>query len=98
MSLPIAFKWKEAIDRELFQLQRLKVVEVVLIPANAHLLSTKWSYKVKHNNIYKACFCIQGDKQEPSIDFEDIFIVVVCLETFCIIMTMVTIFDFKAHC
>lgn len=97
MSLPKAAQWKEAEERKMTQLgHRLKVAHLVTLPLGARLLPSKWSYKIKWNDTYKARFVVRGDKQQPGVDFEDMFAAVVRPETFRVIMALIAALDLEA--
>ncbi|MBW0499248.1 hypothetical protein O181_038963 [Austropuccinia psidii MF-1] len=67
--------WKEAIDKELEAMVKLKVWEVTGLEDNRKLIGTTWVFKTKQNPVngkkeYKARLCAQGFTQTPGIDYE----------------------------
>lgn len=93
-----ATQWKAAEDREMVQLQHLKVVELVPLPPKAQLLPTKWVYTIKKNGLFKARFIVRGDKQCLGVDFEDTFATIVHPKTFGIIVALVIANDLEDFC
>ncbi|MBW0546139.1 hypothetical protein O181_085854 [Austropuccinia psidii MF-1] len=67
--------WKEAIDKELEAMVKLKVWEVTGLEDNRKLIGTTWIFKTKQNLVYgkkeyKARLCAQGFTQTPGIDYK----------------------------
>lgn len=68
-----AYKWKEAEEKEVNQLNKLKVVEMVPLPPGAHVLPSRWVFTKKKSGLYKVQFVARGDKQRAEVDYEDTF-------------------------
>ncbi|GKD35931.1 retrovirus-related pol polyprotein from transposon TNT 1-94, partial [Tanacetum coccineum] len=78
--------WIEAIQEELHEFERLEVWELVPPPDKAFVISLKWIYKVKLDELggilkNKARLVARGYRQEEGIDFEESFTPVTRLET-----------------
>nr|GEY86326.1 retrovirus-related Pol polyprotein from transposon TNT 1-94 [Tanacetum cinerariifolium] len=78
--------WIEAMQEELNELERLEVWELVPRPDKVMVITLKWIYKVKLDELggiikNKACLVAHGYRQEEGIDFEESFAPVTRLET-----------------
>ncbi|GJY38929.1 putative ribonuclease H-like domain-containing protein [Tanacetum coccineum] len=76
--------WIEAMQEELHEFERLEVWELVPPPDKAFVISLKWIYKVKLDELggilkNKARLVARGYRQEEGIDFEESF-APLCLE------------------
>ena len=66
MTLPEAELWKEAAQKEIKSLQDLKVCSLVpisYVPKGQNVFGSKWVFKVKTDNTYKARLVAQGWNQ-----------------------------------
>ena len=66
MKLPEAELWKEAAQKEIKSLQDLKVYTLVPIsnvPNGQNVIGSKWVFKLKTDNTYKARLVAQGWNQ-----------------------------------
>ncbi|GJZ67542.1 retrovirus-related pol polyprotein from transposon TNT 1-94 [Tanacetum coccineum] len=77
--------WIEAIQEELNEFERLEVWELVPCPDQVMIITLKWIYKVKLDELggvlkNKACLVARGYRQEEGIDFEESFAPVARLE------------------
>nr|GEZ50009.1 hypothetical protein [Tanacetum cinerariifolium] len=77
--------WIEAMQEELNGFERLEVWELVPRPDKVMVITLKWIYKVKLNELggilkNKACLVARGYSQEEGIDFEESFALVARLE------------------
>ncbi|GJY87453.1 retrovirus-related pol polyprotein from transposon TNT 1-94 [Tanacetum coccineum] len=77
--------WIEAMQEELHEFERLEVWELVPPPDKAFVISLKWIYKVKLDELggilkNKARLVARGYRQEEGIDFEESFAPVARLE------------------
>nr|GEV48776.1 retrovirus-related Pol polyprotein from transposon TNT 1-94 [Tanacetum cinerariifolium] len=77
--------WIEAMQEELNEFERLEVWELVPRPDKVMVITLKWIYKVKLNNLggilkNKARLVARGYRQEEGIDFEESFAPVAKLE------------------
>ncbi|GJR90890.1 retrovirus-related pol polyprotein from transposon TNT 1-94 [Tanacetum coccineum] len=88
--------WIEAMQEELYEFERLEVWELVPPPDKAFVISLKWIYKVKLDELggilkNKARLVARGYRQEEGIDFEESFAPVARLEAIRIFLA------FAAH-
>nr|GFA71836.1 retrovirus-related Pol polyprotein from transposon TNT 1-94 [Tanacetum cinerariifolium] len=77
--------WIEAMQKELNEFERLKLWELVPRPDKVMVITLKWIYKVKLNELRgilknKARLVAHGYRQEEGIDFEESFAPVARLE------------------
>ncbi|GKB06980.1 retrovirus-related pol polyprotein from transposon TNT 1-94 [Tanacetum coccineum] len=77
--------WIEAMHQELNEFERLKVSELVPCPDKVMVITLKWIYKVKLDELggilkNKARLVARGYRQEEGIDFEESFAPVARLE------------------
>ncbi|GJR21325.1 retrovirus-related pol polyprotein from transposon TNT 1-94 [Tanacetum coccineum] len=77
--------WIEAMQEELHEFERLKVWELVPRPDKVMVITLKWIYKVKLDEIggilkNKARLVARGYRQEEGIDFEESFALVARLD------------------
>nr|GEY34844.1 retrovirus-related Pol polyprotein from transposon TNT 1-94 [Tanacetum cinerariifolium] len=84
--------WIEAIQEELHEFERLEVWELIPRPDKVTVITLKWIYKVKLNEVggilkNKARLVARGYRQEEGIDFEESFALVARLEAIRIFLT-----------
>nr|GEZ80275.1 hypothetical protein [Tanacetum cinerariifolium] len=77
--------WIEAMQEELHEFKRLEVWELVPRPDKFMVITLKWIYRVKLDELggilkNKACLVARGYRQEEGIDFEESFAPVARLE------------------
>nr|GEV85555.1 retrovirus-related Pol polyprotein from transposon TNT 1-94 [Tanacetum cinerariifolium] len=77
--------WIEAMQEELNEFERLEVWELVPRPDQVMMITLKWIYKVKLDELggilkNKACLVAHGYRQEERIDFKESFAPVARLE------------------
>ncbi|GJY97567.1 retrovirus-related pol polyprotein from transposon TNT 1-94 [Tanacetum coccineum] len=88
--------WIEAMQEELHEFERLKVWELVPPPDKAFVITLKWIYKVKLDELggilkNKARLVARSYRQEEGINFQESFAPVAKLEAICIFLA------FAAH-
>ncbi|GJU87015.1 retrovirus-related pol polyprotein from transposon TNT 1-94 [Tanacetum coccineum] len=86
--------WIEAMQEELNEFERLRVWEFVLRPDKVMVITLKWIYKVKLDELggilrNKARLVARGYRQEEGIDFEESFAPVARLEAIRIFLAFV---------
>ncbi|GJW83918.1 retrovirus-related pol polyprotein from transposon TNT 1-94 [Tanacetum coccineum] len=86
--------WIEAMQEELNEFKRLEVWELVPHPDKVMVITLKWIYKVKLNELggilkNKARLVARGYRQEEGIDFEESFAPVAKLEAIRIFLAFV---------
>ncbi|GJT44330.1 retrovirus-related pol polyprotein from transposon TNT 1-94 [Tanacetum coccineum] len=87
--------WIEAMQEELNEFEHLEVWELVLCPYRVMIITLKWIYKVKLDELggvlkNKAHLVVRGYCQEESIDFEESFALVARLEAIRIFISFAT--------
>nr|GFB61256.1 retrovirus-related Pol polyprotein from transposon TNT 1-94 [Tanacetum cinerariifolium] len=88
--------WIEAMQAELNEFERLEVWELVPRSDQVMVITLKWIYKVKHDELggilkNKARLVVRGYRQEEGIDFEESFALVARLEA------ILTFLAYAAH-
>nr|GEZ38399.1 retrovirus-related Pol polyprotein from transposon TNT 1-94 [Tanacetum cinerariifolium] len=83
--------WIEAMQEELNEFERLEVWELVPRPDQVMVITLKWIYKVKLDELggilkNKACLVARGYRQEEGINFEESFAPVARLEAIWIFL------------
>nr|GEU52742.1 hypothetical protein [Tanacetum cinerariifolium] len=86
--------WIEAMQEELNEFERLEVCELVPRPDKVMVITLKWIYKVKLDELggilkNKARLVARGYRQEEGIDFEESFALVARLEVIWIFLAYV---------
>nr|GEX69958.1 hypothetical protein [Tanacetum cinerariifolium] len=86
--------WIEAMKKELNEYERIKVWELVPRPDKVMVITLKWIYKVKLDELggilkNKARLVARGYHQEEGIDFEEFFALVARLEAIRIFLVFV---------
>ncbi|PKU81159.1 Retrovirus-related Pol polyprotein from transposon TNT 1-94 [Dendrobium catenatum] len=85
--------WRQAMAEEILALQKQGTWTLVIPPANASILGSKWTYRTKYHTDgsivkYKARLVTQGNHQEFGIDYTETFSLVVKLPTIRILLTI----------
>nr|GFB00584.1 retrovirus-related Pol polyprotein from transposon TNT 1-94 [Tanacetum cinerariifolium] len=85
--------WIESMQEELNEFERIEVWELVPRPVKVMVITLKWIYKVKLDELggilkNKARSVVRGYRQEEGIDFEESFALVARLEAICIFSHM----------
>ena len=90
-----AGKWITAMNEEMASLMKNKTWELVPRPKNNSVISNKWLYKLKDEEIngekvrYKARLVAKGFTQREGVDFNEIFSPVVKYKTIKIMLSLV---------
>ncbi|GJU58201.1 retrovirus-related pol polyprotein from transposon TNT 1-94 [Tanacetum coccineum] len=79
-------KWKNAMDEEIASIERNKTWELVELPKGHQPIGVKWVFKKKMNaqgevERYKARLVAKGYRQQPGIDYDEVFAPVARMET-----------------
>ena len=96
-----AGKWITAMNEEMASLMKNKTWELVPRPKNNSVISNKWLYKLKDEEIngekvrYKARLVAKGFTQREGVDFNEIFSPVVKYKTIRIMLSIVVQFDME---
>ena len=78
---------------EIQMIEKNHTWEFVDKPQDKEVIGLKWVYKVKHNNDdtinkYKARLVAKGYEQQPRIDFNETYALVICMETIRTILAL----------
>src|SRR5260370_7907662 len=89
-------------DAEVAQLQNLDMFILVPLLADQKIIGCQWVLMTKHNSDgeivkYKAQLVAQGFSQIPGMDFDETFLPVMHLKSFCILLVITIQFDLKIH-
>jgi hypothetical protein len=94
--------WKEAMDKEMGQLEKLGTYTVEDLPADRKAIGCRWVFAIKRDsngNIlkYKARLVAQGFSQIPGQDFFATHAPVMRLETFRLLIAITARLDLELH-
>ena len=86
---------EKAMDAKIEQLKNLDTYKTVELPANHTPITNTWVYCLKYDHnrsivCYKACLITKGFSQIPEINFIKTFILVICLNTLWLLLTITT--------
>ena len=95
-------KWKKAMDEEYSSLMSNDVWELVKLPKDERVVSSKWIFKCKigaTGNIdrYKARLVAQGYSQRPGVDYKETFSPVVRFESLRMIAALAAQTNLQLH-
>lgn len=95
-------QWKEAMDKEMNQLDKLGTYTVTDLPSGRKPVGCRWVFAIKHDangNVikYKARLVAQGFSQIPGQDFFATHAPVMRLETFRLIVSIAAHYDLELH-
>ncbi len=99
---PLCDKWKMAMKNEIQSLKNNNMWDIVNVLSNQHVLKEHWVYKVKcdaHDQVshYKAHWVVKGYEQQFNIDYDQIFMSVVKLQTYKTLFTLTTHYDLEVN-
>ncbi len=102
VKLPLCDKWKMAMKNEIQSLKNNNTWDIVNVLLNQHVLKEHWVYKVKcdtHEQIshYKAHWVVKDYEQQFNIDYDQIFVSVVKLQTYKILFVFAAHYDLKVN-
>jgi len=97
---PLCDKWKTAMKNEIQSLKNNNMWDIVNMPSNQHVLKECWVYKVKcdaHGQVsrYKAYWVVKGYEQQFDIDYDQIFVSVIKLQTYKTLFTLAAHYDLE---
>lgn len=93
---------KERMDEEMSSLERNNTWELVQKPRNKIVVGCKWTYKIKDEltesdpKRFKAKLVAKGYTQKESIDFKEVFSLVVRHASIRILLSLTAIFDLES--
>ena len=88
-------KWRKAIDEELQAHQKNETWSIIQMPENCTPIDSKWVFKIKQDDRYKARLSARCFKQVHGIDFEETFSPVVRYETLRFMLALAAKEDFE---
>ena len=79
-------KWQHAMDEEIKAIEKNDMWDLVDLPKCYKSIGLKWIYKTKliekgEINKFKARLVVKACKQKQGIYFQDVFALVICMET-----------------
>jgi len=94
--------WKEFMEKELAQLKRLGIYEVVDLPAEREPIQSKWVWRIKRDekkDFVKAKFhlIVKGFTQQPGIDYLETFAPVVYMDMLRLLFALATAYGLLIH-
>jgi Reverse transcriptase (RNA-dependent DNA polymerase) len=92
-------KWRKAINKELDEMDKKQVWEVIKneeIPEKRRTIKCKWIFNIKQNGVYRARLVACGYSQVSGVDFNDSFASVINDVSFRIMLIAKLIWDLKA--
>jgi len=89
-----------AIKNEIQSLKNNNTWDIVNMLSDQHVLKGRWVYKVKHDahdqvSHYKAHWVVKGYEQQFDIDYDQIFVSVVKLQTYKTLFTLAAHYDLE---
>eukprot|EP00253_Pinus_taeda_P030085 PITA_30085 len=93
-------KWKAAMKEEMMALSKNGTWDLVELPKGRKTVGCKWVFKLKRGvndteDRYKARLVAKGFSQKASIDFHEIFSLVVKIVSIRIVLALVALFDLE---
>jgi hypothetical protein len=100
--LPQWPKWQATMEEEMCCIKELSTWTLVPKPTDANVVGCKWVYKLKRDakgdiTRYKARLVALGFTQVPRVDYVDMFAPVVKFSTLCVLLTLVTHYNWEVH-
>ena len=92
--------WREAAEKEIKSLQDLNVYKLVprsTVPPGQKVIGTKWVFKVKANQTYKARLVAQGWNQVPGQDCGSTFAPVCRLQSVRMVLAIAAEMDWEVR-
>jgi len=102
MAQPEWPKWKEAMDKEIGQHEKLGTYRRVELPEGRKPITCKWVFRIKRNaegkiTQFKARLVARGYAQIPGIDYDETFSPVMRTETLRLLCAIATHLGLKIH-
>ncbi len=99
---PLCDKWKMTMKNEIQSLKNNNTWDIVNVLLNQHVLKECWVYKVKrdaHGQVsrYKAHWVVKDYEQQFDIDYDQIFVSVVKLQTYKTLFTLAAHYDLEVN-
>lgn len=102
LTSPEAPQWKKAMDSEYQSLIDNHTWELVELPHNKNIISTKWIFRRKYKSDgsisrFKARFVARGFSQEEGIDYSETFSPVLKMTSLRLLLALATLYDYHIH-
>ena len=86
--------WLKAMEEEIGAIEKNNTWELTNLPSGKQPIGVKWVYKTKYKpdgevERYKACLVAKGYKENPRIDYFEVFAPVARLDIVCLIVSLV---------
>jgi len=99
---PLCDKWKMTMKNEIQSLKNNNTWDIVNMLSDQHVLKECWVYKVKRDahgqvSCYKACWVVKGYEQQFDIDYDQIFVSVIKLQTYKTLFALATHYDLEVN-
>ncbi len=99
---PLCDKWKMTMKNEIQSLKNNNTWNIVNVLSNQHVLKERWVYKVKHDthdqiSHYKAHWVVKGYEQQFDIDYDQIFVSVIKLQTYKTLFILTAHYDLEVN-
>ncbi|GJT16204.1 retrotransposon protein, putative, ty1-copia subclass, partial [Tanacetum coccineum] len=97
---PESNKWLTSMNVEMQSMKDNKVLDLVNLPPNGKIVSSKWLFKKKTDidgviHTYKARLVAKGFTQTPRIDYEETFSLVADIRAIRILISIFVFYDYK---
>jgi hypothetical protein len=97
-----AAEWKAAMLEEYQSIIKNKTFDLVKLPAGQKVINMRWLYKLKRLasgaiDRFKARWIAKGYTQVFSVDFNETFVLVVCVEHLCLLIALAILLGYKIH-
>ncbi|GAA0173738.1 transmembrane signal receptor [Lithospermum erythrorhizon] len=95
-------EWVEAMNEEIYAIEKSKTWELATVPKGRKAIGVKWVFQIKKNakadvERYKARLIAKGYKQKQGIDYEEVFAPVARLETVRLMISIAAQFQWKIN-
>ena len=90
-------KWERAMNIEYKFIIKNKIWILIARSIEANVISSRWMYKLKHDDLHKARFVVKDYLQCSGFDFDEIYASVTRFSTIRMLIIITIELDFKIH-
>ena len=90
-------KWKRAMDIEYKSIMKNKTWKLITRPTRANVIDSRWTYKLKHDDLHKTRFVAKSYLQYSEFDFDEIYASIARFSTIQMLIAIAARLDFKIH-